>query len=91
METSGITSKKKFKSQPSARKVLTIFWDLQRVIPEHYLESGTTVNSVGYSEMQSTELKPVIRTKRRGLLSSDVLLLITTRAHILPSTLFKLL
>ena len=29
----------------------------------------------GYSEMLSTELKPAIRTKRRGLLSSGVLLL----------------
>jgi len=31
--------KKKFKSQPSARKVmLTIFWDSQGVLLEHYLE-----------------------------------------------------
>ena len=55
--------------------MLTIFWDSQGVILEHYLERGTTANSVGYSEMLSTELKPAIRTKRRGVLSSGVLLL----------------
>ena len=42
---------------------------------EHDLERGTTVNSEGYSEMLSTGLKPAIRIKRRGLLSSGVLLL----------------
>ena len=72
----GSPVKKKFKSQPSAGKVLlTIFWDSQGVIMEHYLERGATVNSVWYSEMLSTELKPAIRTKRRGLLLSGVLLL----------------
>jgi len=72
----GSPVKKKFKSQPSAGKVLlTIFWDPQGVILEHYLERGAAVNSVGYSEMLSTELKPAIRTKRRGLLSSGVPLL----------------
>lgn len=72
----GSPVKKKFKRQPSAGKVmLTIFWDSQGVIMEHYLERGATVNSVRYSEMLSTELKPAIRTKRRGLLSSGVLLL----------------
>jgi len=53
--------------------MLTNFWDSQGVLLEHYLERGTTVNSVGYSEMLSTELKPAIRTKRQGLLSSGVL------------------
>jgi len=72
----GSPVKKKFKSQPSAGKVmLTIFWDSQGIILEHYLERGTAVNSVWYSEMLSTELKPAIRTKRQGLLSSGVLLL----------------
>jgi len=71
----GSPVKKKFKSQPSAGKVLlTIFWDSQGVILEHYLEWGATVNSVRYSEMLSTELKPAIRTKCRGLLLSGVLL-----------------
>ena len=55
--------------------MLTIFWDSQELILEHYLERDTTVNSVRYSEMLSTELKPAIQTKCRGLLSSGVLLL----------------
>ena len=68
--------KKKLKGQPYARKLmLTIFWVSQGVILGHYLERGTTVNSVGYSEMLSTELRPAIRTKCRGLLSSGVLFL----------------
>jgi len=72
----GSPVKKKFKSQPSARKVmLRVFWDSQGVLLEHDLERGTTVNSVGYSEMLSTEMKPAIRIKRRGLLSSGLLLL----------------
>ena len=67
---------KKFKSQPSVGKVLLkIFWDSQGVILEHYVERGATVNNVRCSEMLSNELKPAIRTKRRGLLSSGVLLL----------------
>ena len=72
----GSPVKKKFESQPSAGKVLlTIFWDSQGVILEQYLERGATVNSVRYSEMLSTEVKTAIRTKRRGILSSGVLLL----------------
>ena len=76
IETSGITIEEEIQSQPSAGKVIfTVFWDSQGVIVEHYLERGATVNSVRYSEMLSTELKTAIRTKRRGLLSSGVLLL----------------
>jgi histone-lysine N-methyltransferase SETMAR len=55
--------------------MLTVFWDSEGVILEHYLERGAKVNSVRYSEMLSTKLKPAIRTKRRGLLSTCVLLL----------------
>jgi histone-lysine N-methyltransferase SETMAR len=55
--------------------MLTLSWGSQGVILEHYLERDTTVNSVRYSEMLSTKLKPAIRTKRRGLLSTGVLLL----------------
>ena len=75
METSGITNEEKIQESTFCGKSDTIFWDSQGVILEHYVERGTTVNSVRYSEMLSTELKPTIRTKRRGLLSSGVLLL----------------
>ena len=57
----GSPVKKTFKSHPSVGKViLTIFWDSQGLILEHYLERGTTVNSVRYSDMLSTELKRAI-------------------------------
>ena len=76
METSGITSEEKIQESTFCEKSdAHNFLGLTRVILEHYLERDTTVNSVGYSEMLNTELKPAIRTKRQGLLSSGVLLL----------------
>lgn len=69
-------SKKKFKTQPSVGKLmLTVFWDSQGPVLEHYQERGTTINSVRYSEMLTAKLKPAIRSKRRGLLSKGVVLL----------------
>jgi histone-lysine N-methyltransferase SETMAR len=69
-------TKKKFKSQPSAGKLmLTVFWDSQGPVLKHYLERGSTINSVRYSEMLIDRLKPSIRSKPRGLLSKGVLLL----------------
>jgi hypothetical protein len=44
--------KKKLKTKPSAGKVmLTVFWDSQGPVLEHYQEKGTTVNGARYSEM----------------------------------------
>ena len=44
---------KKFKMQPSAGKLmLTVFWDSQGPILETYQESGTTVTSATYCDMQ---------------------------------------
>lgn len=69
-------TKKKFKSQPSAGKLmLTVFWDSQGPVLEHYQERGSTINSARYSEMLIDRLKPAIRSKRRGLLSKGVVLL----------------
>jgi hypothetical protein len=39
---------------------LSVFWDSQRLLLEHYQERGSTVNSAYYSEMQCDEIKPVI-------------------------------
>jgi histone-lysine N-methyltransferase SETMAR len=55
--------------------MLTVFWDSQGPILGHYQERGTTVNSAHYNEMLCDKLKPVIRTKRQGLLSKGVALL----------------
>jgi len=69
-------AKKKFKTQPSAGKVmLTHFWDSKGPILEDYLEKGRTINSARYSDLLANNLKPAVRTKRRGLLSKKVLLL----------------
>ena len=69
-------TKKKFKTQCSAGKVMfTIFWDSEGAILENFLEKGCTINSVRYTNMLANNLKPAIRTKRRGLLSKKVLLL----------------
>jgi histone-lysine N-methyltransferase SETMAR len=66
---------KKLKSTASAGKVLlTVFWDWKGPILEHYQEKGQTVNSERYSVMLESELKPAIRSKRRGMLSTGVIL-----------------
>lgn len=69
-------SRKKFKTQPSAGKVmLTVFWDSQGPIVCDYLEDQRTINSQYYSDMLENKVKPAIRTKRRGLLTKGVILL----------------
>jgi histone-lysine N-methyltransferase SETMAR len=82
-------SKKKFKSQPSSGKVLfTLFWDMNGPIVEHYQKKGETVNSARYSTLLEDELKPAIRSRRRGLLSRGVLLLHdNARPHTAAATL----
>ena len=68
--------KKKFKTQPSTGKLmLTVFWDSQGPVLEHYQERGTTINSAWYSEMLIDKLKLAIRSKCRELLSKGVVLL----------------
>ena len=63
---------KNFKSQPSAGKLmLTVFWDTQGPILEHYQERGSTINS----EMLIDRLKREIRSKRQGQLSKGIVLL----------------
>ena len=55
--------------------MLTIFWDVNGPILVHFQEKGQTVTSARYSDMLVNDLKPAIRSKRRGLLSKTVLLL----------------
>ena len=67
---------KKFKIQPSAGKeMLTVFWDSQGPVLEHYQERGTTINSAWHSEMLTERLKPAIWSKCWGLLLKCVVLL----------------
>ena len=41
---------------------------------EHYTPRGTTVTSASYSDLLQNHLRPAIKSKRHGLLSSGVLL-----------------
>lgn len=67
---------RKFRAQPSAGKLmLTVFFDNKGAIVEHYMPRGTTVTSASYCDLLETNLKPAIRSMRRGLLSQGVLLL----------------
>jgi len=54
--------------------MLTLFWEEKCVILEHYTPRGTTVTSASYSDLLKNHLRPAIKSKRRGLLSSCVLL-----------------
>jgi histone-lysine N-methyltransferase SETMAR len=54
--------------------MLTLFWDFKGPILEHYMSRGLTINSESYCDLLQNHLKPAIRSKRRGLLSSGVLL-----------------
>jgi hypothetical protein len=56
--------------------MLTLFWDMNGPILEHYQEKGETVNSISYSPILEEKLKPAIRSCRhRGLLPKGILLL----------------
>jgi histone-lysine N-methyltransferase SETMAR len=69
---------KKFKSQPSASKImLTLFWgrDMEGEILVQFTPNGETVNSQNYCDVLVTKLKPEIRPKRREKLLKDVILL----------------
>ena len=55
--------------------MLTMFWDVNGPILVHFQEKSQTVTITRYSDMLVNELKPVIRSKRRGFLSKRVLLL----------------
>jgi histone-lysine N-methyltransferase SETMAR len=54
--------------------MLTIFWDYKDPILEHYMPRGLTINSESYCDLLQNHLKPAIRSKHCGLLSSGVLL-----------------
>jgi histone-lysine N-methyltransferase SETMAR len=66
---------KKFHTQPSAGNVmLTVFWDEQGVILKHYMNRGNTVTSTMYAYLLKNHLRPAIKSKRCGPLSTGVLL-----------------
>ena len=54
--------------------MMTVFWDERGVILEHYMPRGNTVTSATYADLLKNHLRPAIKSKRRGLLSTGVLL-----------------
>ena len=71
-----LPAKKKFKMHPTAaRLMLTVFWDSQGLLLEHYQRGVSAVNNACYSGVLCDKLKPAIWSKRWGLLSDGVVLL----------------
>ena len=66
---------KKFRTQPSAGKVMmSLFRDERGAILEHYMPRGNTVTDAMYADLLKNHLRPAIKTKRHGLLTTGVLL-----------------
>ncbi|GFT31828.1 histone-lysine N-methyltransferase SETMAR [Trichonephila clavipes] len=65
----------KAKRTISTRKVMaTVFWDRHGVLLVEFMQQGTTINAAAYCTTP-TKLRRAIQNKRRGLLTSGVLLL----------------
>ena len=65
---------KKFKTQPSAGKVMaTVFWDAQGIILLDFLAKKSTITGAYYANLFD-QLRTAIHEKRRGKLSKGILL-----------------
>ena len=70
----GSPRSKKYKTQPSAGKVMaTVFWDANGVIMLDFLPRRSTITRVYYANLLD-QLRTTTREKRRGKLSKVVLL-----------------
>ena len=69
----GFPRPKKFKTQPSAGKVATVFWGTKGVIMLDFLPKRSIITGVYYENLLD-QLRTAIREKRRGKLSKGVLL-----------------
>ena len=70
--------------------ILTLFWDSKRAILEHYTSKGATITSASYCDLLENQLKPAIRTERRGLPNTSVLMLHdNARPHTAHATVAK--
>jgi len=54
--------------------MLTLFWDKRGVILEHYMPRGNPVTSTTYADLLKNHMRPAIKSKRRGRLSTGILL-----------------
>ena len=74
MGRAGVSETKKFKTQPSAGKVMaTVFWDAQGVIMLDFLAKKSTITGAYYTNLLD-QLRTAIREKCRGKLSKGILL-----------------
>jgi histone-lysine N-methyltransferase SETMAR len=88
-------SSKKFKSQPSAGKLLLkVFWDSQGPLLERYIAKDVMVASEKYCNMLRNEPRPAICSKQRGRLSQGVVFLHDNAhphmAHLTINTIWQL-
>lgn len=66
---------KAFQAQSLVGKLMrTLFWDSIGPLLEHYQAKGQTMKSKRYCALLADELKPAIRTKRKGRQSQTVIL-----------------
>jgi len=64
-----------FKQASSVRKIMaTIFWDRKGILLIDFLERGLTINADAYCETVR-KLRRAFENKRRGMLSSEIVLL----------------
>jgi histone-lysine N-methyltransferase SETMAR len=54
--------------------MITLFWDQKGIILEQYDPRGNTVTSASYSDLLKNHLRPAIKRKHCGLLSTGVIL-----------------
>jgi hypothetical protein len=59
----------------AGKVILTLFWDINRPILEHYMSKGRTITNASYSDLLVNHLKPAIQSKRHGIFTTGVLLL----------------
>ena len=66
---------KKFKQEPSVRKIMaTVLWDRKGILLIDLLERGLTTNADAY-RATVRKLRRAVQNKRRGMLSSGIVLL----------------
>jgi len=86
MHTHSPNKPRKFKQSLANRKLMAIvFWDRKGVLLIEFMEPGTTITSETYCEILK-KLYRAIENKRRGMLTSSVVLLHdNARSHTSPA------
>lgn len=75
MHTNSPTRPTKFKRTFNNRKVMaTVFWDQKGVLLVEFMQPGTTINADSYCETLR-RLRRAIQNKRRGMLTSGIVLI----------------